>query len=225
VSRHEQALVNVRLYLPQEWATDHARRRKCGVPAKVRFRTRHELALEMLNEQGSLLPHGWIAGDDEMGRCTWFRRELTTRGERYLLAVPSNTTVRDLAAPAPAGKRARPFEQVRRWAAALRAAAWTRIDVRDAHHGPWVAELAMTRVVAKTDRKWLGPEEVLVAMRDRTVWNAEVRRLSVKRRTGYAAPALENRRSLFGIASVAWSVRRSRDNIVETARTCWRPYT
>jgi hypothetical protein len=54
---------------------------------------------------------------------------------------------------------------VDRWAAALPAAAWTRIDVRDAHHGPWVVELAMTRVVAKTDRKWLCPEEVLVAMR------------------------------------------------------------
>lgn len=67
VSRHEQALVNERLYLPQEWATDRIRRRKCGVPTTVRFRTRHELALEMLEEQGELLPHTWIAGDDEMG--------------------------------------------------------------------------------------------------------------------------------------------------------------
>jgi len=165
VSRREQALVDVRLYLPQEWAADRARRRKCGVPAKVRFRTRHELALAMLDEQGNLLPHGWIAGDDEMGRSTWFRRALTSRGERYLLAVPSNTTVRDLAAPVPAGKRACPFEQVRRWAAALPPSAWTRINVRDAHHGPLVVELAVTQVVAKTDRKRIGPEEVLVVAR------------------------------------------------------------
>ena len=33
-----------------------------------------------------LLPHGWVAGDDEMGRPSWFRRELRARGERYLLA-------------------------------------------------------------------------------------------------------------------------------------------
>lgn len=165
VSRHEQALVNERLYLPEQWATDRIRRRTCGVPATVRFRTRHELALEMLQEQGRLLPHAWIAGDDEMGRCTWFRRELTSRGERYLLAVPSNTTVRSLDAPAPAAKRTHPFQQVRHWAAALPPNAWTRIDVCDAHHGPLVVELAMARVVAKTDRKRIGPEEVLVVLR------------------------------------------------------------
>ena len=165
VSRREQALVNVRLYLPQDWATDRPRRRKCGVPTNVRFRTRHELALEMLDEQGSLLPHGWIAGDDEMGRSTSFRRELTLRGERYLLAVPSNTTVRDLGAAVPAGERKRAFEQVRHWSAALPAEAWMRIDVRDAHHGPLVVEVAVTRVVAKTDRKRIGPEETLVVTR------------------------------------------------------------
>lgn len=165
VSRVEQALVNERLYLPEEWAKDRVRRRKCGVPAKVRFRTRHELALEMLDDQGGLLPHGWIAGDDEMGRCTWFRHELASRGERYLLAVPSNTTIRDLGAPVEAGKRARAFEQVRDWAEALPPGAWTRMDVRDAHHGPLVVELATARVVAKTERNRIGPEEVLVATR------------------------------------------------------------
>jgi len=41
------------------------------VPADVRFRTRHELALEMLDERRPLLPHAWVAGDDEMGRCSW----------------------------------------------------------------------------------------------------------------------------------------------------------
>ena len=165
VSRLEQALVNERLYLPEEWAKDRIRRKKCGVPTKIRFRTRHELALEMLDEQGNLLPHSWIAGDDEMGRSTAFRRELAARNERYLLAVPSNTTIRDLCSAVPEGKRVRPFEQVRHWAAALPEKAWVRIDVRDAHHGPLIAEIAMTRVLAKTDRKRIGPEEVLVVMR------------------------------------------------------------
>ena len=40
-----------------------------------------------------------------------------------------------------------------------------RIDVRDAHHGPLMVEMAMARVVAKTDRKRIGPEEVLVVLR------------------------------------------------------------
>jgi hypothetical protein len=36
-----------------------------------------------------------------MGQSSRFRADLRTRGERYLLAVPSNTTVRDLDAEAP----------------------------------------------------------------------------------------------------------------------------
>src|SRR5438270_8500444 len=43
VSRREHALVDVRLYLPKEWARDRKRRRKAGVPREVRFGTRHEL--------------------------------------------------------------------------------------------------------------------------------------------------------------------------------------
>ena len=168
VSRREHALVDVRLYLPADWARDRIRRRMCGVPFLVRFRTRHELALQMLLDKRALLPHAWVTGDDEMGRSTWFRRELAGLQEQYLLAVPSNTTIRDLQAPPPSAtdpRRKRAFEQVRIWAAALSAAAWTEIDVRDGHRGPLVVEAAKTRVVAKTDRRRIGPEETLVILR------------------------------------------------------------
>ncbi len=87
VSRVEHALVDFRLYLPEDWAKDRARRKEAGVPKEVKFQTRHEPALEMLKENGSRLPHQWISGDDEMGRSSGFRRELTGLSERYLLAV------------------------------------------------------------------------------------------------------------------------------------------
>ena len=67
----------------------------------MKFRTRHQIALEMLDECGKQLPHGWIAGDDEMGRSSQFRRELQGRTERHLLALPSNTRIRDLDVPPP----------------------------------------------------------------------------------------------------------------------------
>ena len=123
-STREHALVDVRLYLPRAWAKDRARRKRCGVPKSARYRTRHELALEMLRETGPLLPHAWVTGDDEMGRSSRFRAELRRRNEPYLLAVPSNTTVRDLegAVPEYGGRGPRPkraFEQVRAWAKAL----------------------------------------------------------------------------------------------------------
>jgi SRSO17 transposase len=171
-SRREHALVDVRLYLPKEWAGDRKRRRKAGVPREVRFRTRHELALEMLDERGPLLPHAWISGDDEMGRCSWFRGELRSRGERYLLAVPSNTSVRDLAAPEPPysgyGRRPRPpFVRVDRWCAALPASAWRTVEVRDGEKGPLEVQAAWGLVQARTEGRPSDVAEVLVVFRER----------------------------------------------------------
>jgi SRSO17 transposase len=171
VSRKEHALVDVRLYLNREWAKDRRRRKKCGVPRKVRFRTRHALALEMLDEHGTALPHAWIAGDDEMGRSSAFRRDLRTREERYLLAVPSNTLVRDLEATPPAyegrGRRPQvPFQRVDHWCQALPEDVWTTIEVRDGSRGPLTVQAVKTRVRAKTDRRRSGPEEVLLVLRE-----------------------------------------------------------
>jgi SRSO17 transposase len=171
-SRREHALVDVRLYLSKEWATGKRRRRKAGVPAAVRFRTRHELALEMLDESGPRLSHGWVSGDDELGRCSWFRRELRSRGECYLLAVPSNTSARDLAAPDPPSRGCgrpplAPFGRVGRWAAAVPAGAWQTVEVRDGEKGPVVVQAARTPVQARADNRASEAAEVLVVFRER----------------------------------------------------------
>ena len=112
VSRHDHALLDFRLSLPEEWARDAQRRAECHVPLEVRYHTRHEQCLEMLDEWGEQVPHGWVTGDDELGRHTRFRQQLRERGERYVLGVPCTTTVRDLKAPLPAyqgrGRRPRP---------------------------------------------------------------------------------------------------------------------
>lgn len=171
VSRQEHALVDRRLYLPAEWTTDRRRCTQAGVPKdRRRLRTRHDLALEMLDGKGPLLPHAWIAGDDEMGRSTRFRRDLQARSERYLLMVPSNTLIRDREAPPPPyGGRGRhpktPWTRLDRWAAALPSAAWTRLEVRAGEKGPLVVEAVKRRVAAKTDRRREGPEEILVIVR------------------------------------------------------------
>ena len=95
VSRKGQTLVDTRRYLPKAWTKDTPRLDKAGVPKVERaYRTRHQLALEMLEKNGVALPHRWIAGDDEMGRPSWFRRRLDALRERYMLAVPSNTLIR-----------------------------------------------------------------------------------------------------------------------------------
>jgi SRSO17 transposase len=170
VSRADHALADVRLYLPETWAADRDRRTRAGVPKGVRFRTRHELALEMLDASGPVLPHAWVAGDDEMGRPSGFRQSLQDRNEQYLLAVPSNTLVRDLGATPPPyrghGRRPKvPFARVDRWRAALAESAWAVVDVRDGEKGPLTVQVATARVQAKTDRRRAGPEETLVVVR------------------------------------------------------------
>jgi SRSO17 transposase len=172
VSRKGHALANTRLYLPKEWTKDRARRKGAGVPKEVKFRTRHQLALEMLEECGKQLPHGWVAGDDEMGRSSGFRRELQVRTERYMLGVPSNTLVRDLDVPPPGySGRGRypmsPFLRLDRWRAALPEDAWTRIDVRDGEKGPLVIEVAKRRAQARTETGGTGPGELLFVTRER----------------------------------------------------------
>lgn len=171
VSRIEHAIVDVRLYLPQEWTQDRKRCRQAGIPKEQRrHRTRHDLALEMLDQRSAELPHAWIAGDDEMGRSSRFRKDLRARDERYLLAVPSNTTIRDLEAQPPEyGGRGRrpvpPFQQVQVWVAALPSRVWTSQEVRPGEKGPLTLEVVSRRVQARTDKRGVGPEELLVVTR------------------------------------------------------------
>jgi len=171
VSHQGHALVDSRLYLPREWTRDRKRMKEAGVPREVRFATRHELALAMLDEQGPLLPHRWVAGDDEMGRSSWFRQHFRRRGERYLLAVPSNTLVRDLVPADPPysgqGRRRRaPFVRVDVWRAALAEDDWETVEVRDGEKGPLLTQVAWTLVQAKTEGKASDVAELLLVFRE-----------------------------------------------------------
>jgi SRSO17 transposase len=168
----DHALVDVRLYLPKEWTTDKERRTRAGIPRGVRFRTRHELILEMLDERGPLLPHAWISGDDELGRCAWFREQLRSRHESYLLAVPANTSVRDLTAPEPpyrghGCRPALPFLRVDRWCAALPETAWQTVEVRAGEKRPVVVQVVRTLVQARTEGRASDVAELLVVFRER----------------------------------------------------------
>lgn len=171
-SRKDHAITNARLYIPEEWTKDRARCKAAGIPQPTKFRTRHELALEMLAEHGPLLPHAWVTGDDEMGRPASFRQDLSSRGERYLLAVPSNTLVRDLEASLPeyAGRGRHPlspFVRLDRWCAQLPDSAWTTIEVRDGEKGPLRVDVVKRRVQARTPTGGTGPEELLFITRER----------------------------------------------------------
>ncbi|REK27192.1 MAG: IS701 family transposase [Planctomycetota bacterium] len=176
VSSRGHALVDVELSLPHEWTDDKARMNKAGVPkTHQKFRKRWQLCLDMLDRYGDELPHAWITGDDELGQPARFRRELRDRDERYLLAVPCDTTIRDLEVlpPEPAGtgrKRTRPrrpSQRVDAWTAGRSDSEWTRIDVRDGEKGPIVVDVIRRRVETGQFRATQVTEEVLVVIRYR----------------------------------------------------------
>src|SRR5215467_614939 len=170
VSRHDHASLDFRLSLPEEWARDAQRRAECHVPPEVRYQTRQDQCLEMLDAWREHVPHGWVTGDDELGRHTQFRRALRERGERYVLGVPCTTTMRDLEAPLPTyAGRGRPpktpWQSVTQWRQGLDAQAWTRLTVRDGEKGPVAIEMVKRRVQTRIERKRTGPEEWLVVTR------------------------------------------------------------
>ncbi|MDA8110751.1 MAG: IS701 family transposase [Betaproteobacteria bacterium] len=92
----EQASLPVayRLYLPKDWAHDAKRRRAAGVPPKVRFATKAQIALA---ELGALLAQGapkhCVLADAGYGIDHAFRGRLSELGLHYVMGVTSALVV------------------------------------------------------------------------------------------------------------------------------------
>jgi SRSO17 transposase len=83
-----------RLYLPQEWADDPARRAKAGVPEEVEFATKPKIALQQIKHlmaQGA--PRHCVLGDAGYGVDTAFREGLTELGLPYVMGITGSITV------------------------------------------------------------------------------------------------------------------------------------
>src|ERR1700758_2136847 len=97
--------VATRLYLPQEWAADGGLRQRAHVPAAVRFQTKAELALALLDEARACgVQHTCVTCDAVYGDNPHFLNGLEARGERYVAAVRASFSVtlgRGQASPVP----------------------------------------------------------------------------------------------------------------------------
>jgi SRSO17 transposase len=170
VSAHDHTLLDFRLSLPEEWARDELRRHACHVPPEVRYHTRQAQGWEMLDQWGEQGPHGWVTGDEELGRYSRLREQLRQRDERSVLGVPCHTTRRALEAPWPAyagrGRRPKaPGQSISTWRQAVRGEGWTHLTVRASEKGPVEIEMINRRVQTRVERKRTGPEEWLVVTR------------------------------------------------------------
>ena len=87
------ALIGRALYLPEGWAADEERRELAGVPDEITFKTKPQLAGDLLqhaHDQG--IRAGFVAGDEVYGGRD-LRKSIRARGTGYVLAVRSNYAV------------------------------------------------------------------------------------------------------------------------------------
>ena len=171
-----------RLYLPEEWAKDKARREKAGVPAETTFATKPQIALEQIRAaKAAGVPVGVVLGDAGYGNGIEFRDGVRELGLKYCVGVQPSTTVwTGELAPLPpkstTNKRGRPATRLRRaaghkpvsvkdLASQLPRRAWRTVGWRDGSNARLMSRFAALRVRAAHQdwrRSELREEEWLV---------------------------------------------------------------
>ena len=184
VSTTGYTLLDRRLYLPEEWVTDEAyaeRRRQCGIPPESTFKTKPELAQEMLAAvvKTQSLRCRWVVADEAFGNNPGFLDGVAGLGLWYFAEVPHSTRVwRERPAthvPPWRGRGRRPQRErlgdgapegrtVLEVAAALPVEAGARQTIKEGSQGPMMAEFAALRVIAVRDAL-PGPDVWLVLRR------------------------------------------------------------
>jgi len=184
VSRQGYTLLDRRLYVPVEWLTDDAyaeRRRQCSIPSELTFKTKPELAQEMIAAivQSQSLRCRWVVADEAFGCNPGFLEGVAGLGLWYVAEVPHTTRVWQARPathiPSWRGRGRRPQRErlvagapeartVLEVATALPAEAWARQTIKEGSQGPMVAEFATLRVVAVRDAL-PGPDVWLVLRR------------------------------------------------------------
>ena len=94
VTEHQSLPVDFDLYMPQVWADDPARRVQCKVPEELKFRTKPEIALELIEAAlRDNVPVAPVLADSGYGDDGSFRSTLDLLGLDYMVGVHAPTTV------------------------------------------------------------------------------------------------------------------------------------
>ncbi len=90
----EQAPIDFELYLPRSWTDDPIRREEARIPDDVPFRTKPELALEMIRRAvEDDWPRGIVMADAAYGDSSDFRKQIRNLNLEYAVAVNATTKV------------------------------------------------------------------------------------------------------------------------------------
>ena len=94
-NHHASLPIAYRLYLPEEWAKDAARRKKARVPNTITFKTKPEIALEQIREAYAAgVPRGAVLIDASYGSNSALRTGISALGLKYAAAIVPTVKVR-----------------------------------------------------------------------------------------------------------------------------------
>lgn len=83
-------LLDNAIYLPRSWVDSSERREAARIPLELRYRSRAQIALELLDRAASNgLRFGWVWGGIEYSSDAQFLKELDRRGYRYAVPRPA----------------------------------------------------------------------------------------------------------------------------------------
>ena len=82
------AVIDRRLYLPEEWISNAERRKDTGIPEEATFQTKPQMALTMIRQAHEAdVPFGWVTGDSVYGDYRRIREYCESIGKGYVLCV------------------------------------------------------------------------------------------------------------------------------------------
>lgn len=88
VSPFGSTLIDRELYMPEEWISDAERRAKAGVPENTQFRTKPQMAADMLNTvKSNGMPFTWVSADSVYGNNCKLRLWCEENDTNYVMAI------------------------------------------------------------------------------------------------------------------------------------------
>jgi len=208
----------LRLFLPDEWATDRERRARAGVPEAHGIpRSKGEIALCELDRlrQGGVR-FGIVLADAGYGTSADFRRGLDARGLRWAVGIARTQKVygADVQLVPPAGRARRhvPDQEPQTVEAMLATRPWRRVTWRQGTKGPLAARFAALRVRVGDGPVWGNNRHLPGA----EVWLVGEWRASGERKYYLSnLPLRTSRRALVGAIKARWVCEQAHQQLKE----------
>ena len=186
-TRNFECLLGSDLYLPEDWANDEGRRKKAHVPTEIMFRTKPQIALELIDRAlgNGVRAAAWTF-DEFYGRNGKFLDGLEKRRQVFVGEVPANFYgwVQQprivLSGPKKSKKgggrkqyprvarrpRSCEVQNLARYSPLFRAQSWQRYRIKDTDKGPEVWEVKWDVFWRKGENGLPGRRHCLIVARN-----------------------------------------------------------